>query len=183
MSEIENKLLNVIENKYKELKKDIINKNNIFWKIKEFEGNAIGQIGESFVRDLVGELGFKIENKENTHDEYDIKIGDIKIEIKTARKGIKNNTFQFNGFNPKYNYSYIIFIGIALDKAYYRIVKANIEYTHKDRKYTLNINDKDKKLVAMNPESQTNYKITLTNNDLLLLDNNFKNELKSIINC
>lgn len=54
-----------------------------------------------------------MDNKQKViHDEYDILSNGIKIEIKTARKGLKNNSLQFNGINPAYNNDYIIVIGL-----------------------------------------------------------------------
>jgi CRISPR/Cas system-associated exonuclease Cas4 (RecB family) len=178
---INNILQSIIKKKYEELEKNKINKNNLYWMIDFFEANAVGQIGETFIRNLIENLGYKIDNKENTHDEYDVKIKDIKIEIKTARKGKNNNTFQFNGFNPKYNYSFIICIGIAPNAAYYKIIKSKIIYVHKDRRYKISLDGKTyKSLVAMNPQNQTNYKLTLTDKDLLPLDNLIEELRKSI---
>jgi hypothetical protein len=179
-----NLLTSIINEKCKELKIDEIDKSKPFWKIIFFEGNAIGQIGEKFIRDLIIKNNIRIGNPENTHDEYDIKINDIKIEVKTARVGKKSSTFQFNGINPKYNYSYIICIGITQDEIYYKIIEKNsVEYLHKERKYYVYLNNdktNKKQLVKMNPDNMVNYKLTLSIKDLNKITN-FEKELMVIL--
>ncbi|CRF45073.1 restriction endonuclease [Helicobacter heilmannii] len=107
-------------------------------------------------------------NKEVIHDEYDLLSQGRKIEIKTARKGLRNDTFQFNGINPKYNYDYIILLGISANDLLYYIIdkKQDHSYKHKECKDTIRINGKEKQLVAMNPGNLANYKLTLSLKDL-----------------
>lgn len=63
-----------------------------------------------------------VKNDGTIHDEYDIQMdNNIKLEVKTARKG-NNDTFQFNGINPAYNYDYLICIGVCPNKILYRIL-------------------------------------------------------------
>ena len=170
-------LKNIIEDKYNELRSSKDNE-GIFSKIDYFEGNAIGQIGEEFVKTIFKEENIKIDNKQKViHDEYDILSNGIKIEIKTARKGLKNNSFQFNGINPAYNNDYIIIIGLTHQNAYYLIIKDKISYNHKKRRYFLKVNEKERQLVAMNPGNSVNYKLTLQLSDLKPIDN-FVKELK-----
>lgn len=161
-------LLNIIEEKHKELQQ--YEQNGIFSKIKDFEANAIGQIGEKFIKELFRECGISLDSidKETIHDEFDILSNGKKIEIKTARKGLKNNTFQFNGINPKYNYDYIILLGLTYDDVYYYIIdkKQDYNYDHKRRKEFIKINDKPKQLVQMNPGNAVNLKLTLNLKEL-----------------
>lgn len=153
-------LLKIIESKYNELNK--YKQSGIFDKIQYFEGNAIGQIGEKFIKEIFiyNNIPFDNVEKETIHDEFDLLSNGKKIEIKTARKGLKNNTFQFNGINPKYNYDYIILLGITYDDVYYHIVdkKQDYIYNHSLRKEFIKINNKDKQLVQMNPGNSVNYK-------------------------
>jgi len=115
--------------------------------------------------------------KDIIHDEYDILSNNKKIEIKTARKGIKNDTFQFNGINPNYNYSFIILIGITSNDVFYNIVPKS-RYIHKGRKHIVDLsNGQQKTLVAMNPGSNVNYKLTLNIKDLKPIEE-FIGELK-----
>lgn len=161
-------LLKIIEEKYQELQR--YEQKGIFSKIKGFEGNAIGQIGEKFIKELFLKLDLPLDNtdKEIIHDEFDLLSKGKKIEIKTARKGLKNDTFQFSGINPKYNYDYIIFIAITYEDIYYYIIdkKQDYKYDHKERKEFIKINNKFKQLVQMNPGNAVNLKLTLNLKEL-----------------
>lgn len=161
-------LRKIIDDKYNELGKQKNDKNNIFWQIQEFEGNAVGQIGEKFVKNIFLSLGIPVDNVEETiHNEYDILSDSRKIEIKTARKGKNNDTFQFNGINPIYNYDYLIFIGILSNEVVHKILsKDSIQYVHNEKKHVVNLGNNNKKLVAMNPGSTENYKLTLNLKDM-----------------
>lgn len=172
-------LSEIIEQKFKELQK--YKKDGIFEKINYFEGNAVGQIGEIFVKNIFKILNIEIKDfKEIIHDEFDICLNDdTKIEIKTARKGIKNNTFQFNGINPHYNVKYIICIGLCTSCAYFKLIDGQKLYDHKTRSFYLQIDGKNKKLVSMNPGNQANYKLTLNLKDLEPIEN-FIDTIKKI---
>ena len=172
-------LKDLIEEKYNELAK--FKENGIFEKINEFEGNAVGQIGEKFVKIVFEKLGIKMQEfGEVIHDEFDICLMDgTKIEIKTARKGLKNDSFQFNGINPNYNCKYIICVGLSAKAAFFKIVSGEKIYNHKTRKFYLNVDGKPKQIVAMNPQNQANYKLTLTLKELEKIEN-FESKLKEI---
>lgn len=161
-------LLKIIEDKHSELQN--FKQIGIFSKINDFEGNAIGQIGEKFIKELFAILNLPLDtiDKKIIHDEFDLLSNGKKIEIKTARKGLKNNTFQFNGINPKYNYDYIILLGLTYEDIYYYIIdkKQDYKYDHKTRKELIKINDKFKQLVAMNPGNAVNLKLTLNLKEL-----------------
>ncbi|MGN1221664.1 MAG: hypothetical protein ACI4TT_00345, partial [Christensenellales bacterium] len=170
----------IINDKYDELNHND-NDSDRFLKIKTFEGNAIGQIGETFVKQVFRSYNIPMKDigKDIVHDEFDIISGEKKIEIKTARKGIKNNTFQFNGINPRYNHDYIFLIGITTNKIYYRIISGKSIYDHSTRSEYLVVGNKKRKLVSMNPGNSVNYKLTLTLKDLIEIDG-FVDELKHI---
>lgn len=178
--DLEKLLLELIEQKYSEVQKK--QKSGIFEKILHFEGNAIGQIGEKFVKEVFKALNLPLDElpQEIIHDEFDLLSNGKKIEIKTARKGLNNNTFQFNGINPKYNYDYIL-LGITTQSVHYYIVnkKQDYHYNHTLRKEYIKVNGKDKQLVMMNPGNQVNLKLTLNLKDLKPIVN-FTNELYTI---
>ncbi len=116
------------------------------------------------------------------HDEYDImtKSG-VSFEVKTAQKGRTNNTFQFNGINPRYNYDFLICLGVCEDQLLYRIFKKDeINYIHKERKYFMKQNEFKKQLVPMNPDNQVNYKLTLNIKELKQITNLIK-ELERVL--
>ncbi|CFW93407.1 Putative type II restriction endonuclease [endosymbiont DhMRE of Dentiscutata heterogama] len=173
----------IINKKYEELNYDKRNKNNIFWKVTEFEANAIGQIGEEFIREIFKKFNLRFdESKKNTRDEYDILLDSgIKIEVKTARKGKKHDTFQFNGINPRYTPDFIILVGILENDLLYRILsKSKISYVHRGRKFIVDLETTKKQLVKMNPNNEVNFKLTLNKKELENI-NNFENELKSVL--
>lgn len=161
-------LLKIIEDKHRELLQ--FEQGGIFSKIKDFEGNAIGQIGERFIKELFGVLNLPQNSppQEIIHDEFDLLSNGKKIEIKTARKGLKNSTFQFSGINPKYNYDYIILLGLTFDDLHYYIVdkRRDYSYDHKARREFITINGKPRQLVQMNPGNAVNLKLTLNLKDL-----------------
>lgn len=107
------------------------------------------------------------------HNEYDILTKSGKdIEVKTARKRRKNNTFQFNGINPNYNYDFMICLGVCQEKLMYRILsKTNFQYIHKERNHYLIVEDLKKQLVRMNPDNQVNFKLTLKLNEMSDISN------------
>jgi len=164
--ELETKLKEIIDRKHQELNlgRDY---NQKFSKIRDFEGNAIGQIGEEFAKTIVVEF-VEIIDDGIIHNEYDIQTKKgILFEVKTARKGRENNTSQFNGINPNYNYNYLMCLGICEDSIHFRIFsKSDVSYNHIDRKFYIKQDEFEKQLVQMNPQNQVNYKLTLNIRDL-----------------
>lgn len=172
LPDIEDKFLKIIKRKHKELNlgKDYSKK---FSKIKDFEANAIGQIGEEFAKSIISSIE-DIKDDSTGNDEYDIETNlGKKFEIKTARKGRTSDTFQFNGLNPKYNYDFLICLGITEEYLLYRVFpKSNIQYIHKERKhYVIDDPNFKKQLVQMNPDNHVNHKLTLTINDMKEISN------------
>lgn len=170
---------NVITEKYESLSRNL-DMNDRFIKITHFEGNAIGQIGETFVKNVFKTYNIPMKDigKDIIHDEYDIISNNKKIEIKTARKGFRDG-FQFNGINPIYNHDYIILIGLSTKQIYYKIISGASIYDHKTRSRFLTVKDKPRKLVSMNPGNTVNYKLTLRTKDLDNIET-FVDELKKI---
>lgn len=166
VNQLEAKLQEIIERKYFEVRRGK-NPNAKFAKIIDLEGNAVGQIGEEYAKFLVSQFT-EIVDDGVIHDEFDIQTENgVYFEVKTARKGSKNNTFQFNGINPRYNYNYLFCLGICEDAIVFRIFEKNeISYHHKDKKFYIKQGDFEKQLVQMNPDNQVNYKLTLNLKDL-----------------
>ena len=79
-------LLQLIEQKYKEVQKK--QKSGIFEKILHFEGNAIGQIGEKFVKEVFKAMNLPLDElpQEIIHDEFDLLSRGKKVEIRENRK-------------------------------------------------------------------------------------------------
>jgi hypothetical protein len=180
---LEQKFIEIIERKHSELNlgKDYSKK---FSKIKDFEGNAVGQIGEEFVKLIISKITSIIDDG-IIHNEFDVKTNSgILFEVKTARKGRTNNTFQFNGINPAYNYDYLLCLGICEDQLLYRIfLKSEIKYIHnQNNNFFIIQNDFEKQLVKMNPNNLVNFKLTLNINELNDISNINKDLIKLISN-
>lgn len=173
---------NLIYEKWKIIEKE---KNGYFALAWGFEANAIGQVGETFVKNIFNHNCCNVDLK-SIHDEYDIMINNKKIEIKTAKVG-SNKSFQFNGINPKYNYDLIICIGIELNSIKYRLFKSDqIYYDHKKRsnliRYLVKDKNVEKKLTSMNPGNEVNKKLTLSTNHMYDDIENMFDKIKSKLN-
>lgn len=177
---LEDKFLEIIERKHKELNlgRDY---NNKFSKVKDFEANAIGQIGEEYIKYVISSITNFIDDGV-IHNEYDVLTeSGLYFEVKTARKGRTNNTFQFNGINPRYNYNFLICLGVCEDELLYRIFKkSEIVYIHKERNHFVIQGDYKRQLVQMNPDNLVNFKLTISLRDLYNITN-LVNELKEKI--
>ena len=177
---LEEKFTKIIERKHNELNlgRDYT---EIFSKIRDFEGNAVGQIGEEYMKLIVAEVTEIVEDGV-IHNEYDILTKSGKyIEIKTARKGRTGNTFQFNGINPRYNYDYLVCLGICEDKLLYRLfLKSETQYIHKERNHFIIQGDYKRQLVQMNPDNHVNFKLTIKTDDLFDISN-LVDELKELL--
>ncbi|GAA7468388.1 hypothetical protein MM0361_13380 [Helicobacter pylori] len=81
--DLEQTFLKIIEKKHEELNlgQDY---NAIFSKIRDFEANAIGQIGEEFLKSVLNAIDGVI-NDGIIHDEYDIMSG-VSFELKQREK-------------------------------------------------------------------------------------------------
>lgn len=148
---LETKLQNIIERKYEELNlgRDY---NAKFSKIRDFEANAIGQIGEEFVKNIILLLdtGIEIIDPDKIiHAKYDIKVktnsGEILLEIKTARKGKWNDKFQFNGIRSHTEYHYLICLGLCENNVKFRIFPREDMYS-KNRKIYVKDGNFEKKI-------------------------------------
>ena len=177
---LEEQFIEIIERKHNELNlgKDYSQK---FSKIRDFEGNAIGQIGEEYMKLVVSNIS-PVQNDATIHNEYDILTESGKyLEVKTARKGRTNNTFQFNGINPRYNYDYLVCLAVCEDRLLYRIfLKSEMTYIHKERNHFIIQGEYRRQLVKMNPENQVNLKLTISMSDLFDISN-LPNELRTLI--
>jgi|GEM_PF-1882971 len=175
---LEDKFLEIIERKHKELNLGK-NYNEKFSKVRDFEANAIGQIGEEYIKYVISSITNIIDDGV-IHNEYDILTeSGLYFEVKTARKGRTNNTFQFNGINPRYNY--LICLGVCENELLYRIFKkSEIVYIHKERNHFVIQGDYKRQLVQMNPDNQVNFKLTISLRDLYNISN-LVNELKEKI--
>ncbi|GAA8094542.1 hypothetical protein HpNP4_22110 [Helicobacter pylori] len=141
--DLEQTFLKIIEKKHKELNlgQDY---NAIFSKIRDFEANAIGQIGEEFLKSVLNAID-EVINDGIIHDEYDIMIKS------GVSLGVREDKLLYRIFK-----------------------KDEIHYIHKERKYFMKQNEFKKQLVPMNPDNQVNYKLTLNIKELEEITNLIK---------
>ena len=89
-------------------------------------------------------------------------------------KKILKFIYQLSYLNQFYNCDLIIRVGISENDIYYNVFShSDISYIHNRRKHIVNINGKIISLVPMNPKNTVNYKITISLNNMKILDNNF----------
>ena len=72
-----------------------------------------GEIGEEFLRRYLAQNEIEVGNGPRT-SRTDIRIGDLRFEIKTASLGA-NGTFQFNHVRLDRQYEYLLWLGICPD--------------------------------------------------------------------
>ena len=155
---------------------------------KTISGTDIGDVGEKFIRDLFVEYGYIAS--QSGHDEYDILLkskneNEIKIEIKTAKEGRQNETYQFDGVDPRHNAKFTILLGIANDNLYFNYFKdTDKRWDHSIRSWFVDNIEKttgSKKLVRMSPNNEFSLKLTLSRSSLFLMnDSNIEEFLRNI---
>ncbi|MBH0286360.1 type II restriction endonuclease [Helicobacter pylori] len=90
--DLEQAFLKIIEKKHKELNlgQDY---NAIFSKIRDFEANAIGQIGEEFLKSVLNAID-EVINDGIIHDEYDIMTKAVyPLKLKQRKKAEPTTLF------------------------------------------------------------------------------------------
>jgi len=173
-------LSGLIDIKYDEIKSN----EGKFAKIKNLQSNYVGQIGEEYVKQILHHIS-NYEWQPTLHGEYDILLkSGIKIEVKTATKGCKVDSFQFNSINPSYNFDFLVCVGICDDKVMFRIFKkSEIKTIDTDGiiSYYIEQDNLRKKISAMNPGNEVSHKLTLSTKQLHNYST-FIEELKDIVN-
>jgi len=97
---------------------------SVFGFIKKFPTSNIGEIGEEFILEMCKNFIDKnAEINPKSRDEYDIKIRNKKVEIKTATEDT-SGSFQFNGIRYHRKYDYLLVLGISPDKIYFNFYSA-----------------------------------------------------------
>lgn len=130
--------------------------NTTLGKIKTISNTKVGSVGQVFIEKLCEELDmpclFPINKKgaRSTQSPWDIKIGDIEIELKTATEDISGN-FQFNHIRYHRPYEALLCLGVSPDNLYFRIwSKADV------------VTGKAGSLVSMEKGANASYKLTKT---------------------
>ena len=92
--------------------------------IKRLPTSNIGEIGEEFILELCKMfIDNNAELNPKSRDEFDIKILNKKVEIKTATEDT-SGSFQFNGIRYHRKYDYLLVLGISPDTIYFNFYTA-----------------------------------------------------------
>lgn len=115
-----------------------INKNDEKWAQAPFEGiklvsnTAVGNVGQTFIRNICNELGLSNEppltnnGNEAYNSPWDLKIEDVTFEIKTASEDTKGR-YQFNHVRLHREYDALLCVGISPDNIYFNVwTKADV---------------------------------------------------------
>lgn len=89
-----------------------------FEAIKRLSNTKVGDVGQDFVEQLCGEIGFECafpegaDGRRNRQSPWDIRIQGKTFELKTATEGV-SGSFQFNHIRYHRPYDALLCIGIA----------------------------------------------------------------------
>ncbi len=94
-------------------------------RIRHLQIDKRGSFGERLLRDIFSkERNISLAYQDGDQGEWDIKINDVRIEVKTSSLDV-NNKFQNEHIKDTKNCDYICFIGIAPNAIYMRLEKIN----------------------------------------------------------
>lgn len=122
ITELEQKLIEILDNISIE---DMPEKwkNSKFLKQRMIQIDKRGSVGERFFAEILLRLyPRRIEYKDGDQGDWDLKINKVKFEIKTSSLD-KSNKFQNEGLKIDGDYDGILFLGIAPNDLYIKIVK------------------------------------------------------------
>ena len=99
-------------------------------KIRNLQIDKRGSFGERLLRDIFSkERNISLTYQDGDQGDWDIKINEIKIEVKTASLDV-NGKFQNENIKDTKNCDYICFIGVAPDSMFIKLVKIDeIDFT------------------------------------------------------
>jgi len=167
---------------YSEILKDVIGKYRDankwdgaeFEQMKRLSNSKVGDVGQEFIENICNELGFKCEFPQNKkgvrarQSPWDIKINNIKFELKTAIEDV-SGSFQFNHIRYHRQYQAVLCLGISPTNISFGIwSKADIT------------TGKAGNLVSMEKGANASYKLTKKPNVLNEIKN-FKTVLTKFI--
>lgn len=108
-------------------------KNSKFLNQRKIQIDKRGSIGERFYMLTLSRLyPRRIEYRDGDQGDWDLKIGKMKFEIKTASLD-KNGKFQNEGLKKNGDYNGVLFLGIAPNDIYMYCIKTkNIDFEKKE---------------------------------------------------
>jgi len=145
--------------------------NAILGKIKTINNTKVGSVGQAFIERLCGELDMPCsfplspKGKRLTQSPWDIKIGGIEFELKTATEDT-NNHFQFNHIRYHREYQALLCLGVCPANLYFGVWSKGEVATGKAGR-----------LVSMEKKANASYKLTKAPNQLHEISK-FQSEIK-----
>lgn len=142
-----------------------------FGKIKTISNTKVGSVGQDFIERLCDALLISCSFPLNSHGDrasqspWDIKIGGIEIELKTATEDV-NGSFQFNHIRYHRKYQGLLCLGVSPSSLYFGVwSKADVA------------TGKAGSLVSMEKSANASYKLTKKPEHLHNID-----DFKEVIN-
>lgn len=107
-----------------------------FADIKNLEISRRGNVGEDFVRAVLEQLNYTVEDNPSKDADWDLRVDcKTKLEIKTATLG--NNKFQHDNIRKNRKFDALILIGIAPNDIYLTCAaKKTLPWNRKTKKWT-----------------------------------------------
>lgn len=126
MENLDKTLQDIINSIYEKESSQDIWSNSKFELQRKIQIDKRGSVGERFFASVLTEIYHprRIEYKDGDQGDWDLKINGKKFEIKTSSLDT-NNKFQNEGLKKDGDYDAILFLGIAPNNIYVRIVKKN----------------------------------------------------------
>lgn len=116
-----------------------------FYKYRNLSIDQRGRIGEHLLRDIFEAEGYDVKYVDNDHGDYDIEVGKIKIEVKTASLDV-NFKFQHEGIKNSKKWDMIALVDIAPNDVYINFYN---KYRFSFDGKAANIKISDKKLINL----------------------------------
>lgn len=99
-------------------------KDDLYYKIQSLTNDAKGSFGQKFLVDGFKKNGYKSANDNDKNKDWDIKLENYRIEVKTATLDV-NNKFQHEGVHKTANYDLLIFLDIAPNQIFVKGILYN----------------------------------------------------------
>jgi hypothetical protein len=135
-----------------------------FEKIRRIPNTKVGDAGQDYVEALCQLYGLSCrfpedgKGKRSKQSPWDIEIGGIRFELKTATEDV-SNSFQFNHVRYARDYQALLCLGIGPDAVWFNLwSKADVA------------TGKAGRLVSMEKSGSASYKLTKRKADLLPID-------------
>lgn len=97
---------------------------DLYYKVQKLSIDAKGSFGQKFLINGFKKNGFKAINDKDKNKDWDIKLENYRVEVKTATLDV-NNKFQHEGIHKTSNYDLLIFLDIAPNNIYVKGILYN----------------------------------------------------------